>query len=557
MKTAQSGKTKNEMGKEKDVFLLSLFVFLFSAFKPFPAVAAFEDLGTGARAASLANAYTALGDDVPSLMYNPASLARIDQPEIASEYSRFFTGLTDQSDLGQFFMGYGQPLKLGGTVAFGWKQFSLDNLYAERTLSLGYGRWITQRWAAGLAVKQLHLSYGVPNIVVDDAGDVQSGTPALFLQNGSAESAFSADLGTLYRITDRYMLGASVQNINQPNMALSSSDDDQVPRTLRTGIAYQGIHGLAADTDLAIVKNTCCQQDVQSLTGIEKWWSVPVYGDWAARGGVGLGSREFRQFSMGFGYRFKTFQIDYAFVFDTSGIAIGDTAGTHRFSLDYRFGASEKLKASEILVLTSTPTAKTAPEPALTAGVTTQAQAPALPMPIRPAPPALSASSVTIRTELEFLTHLNRTLSSYQALAQQDAPISDQVASLEPVFDDLHVFYQNVRKEWPELSLLADLDPMADSLKYFNVIRPFGSSDAERREYIVFMLEKYVEPYIRIRRWNSQDARDTRYQAWLGEAWDHEHALVRSNAGAKSRLDDLLTIVRKAIRFEHQAPEVL
>ena len=323
-----------------DMIRFAIFYLLLTLFAA-PTFAAFEDTGTGARATSLAGAYVALGDDIPSLMYNPASLARISRPEIASEYSRLFTGLSDGSSIGQFFMGYGQPLKVGGTVAFGWKQFNVSDLYTERTLSLGYGRWITPRWAAGAAIKQLHESFSVPNIIVDDAGNVQSGTPAIFAQNGNSQNAISADMGVLYRLTDRYTAGVSVQDVNEPDMALSSTDQDHIPRTIRTGLAYQGSRGLSVTTGLNIWKSSCCQQDFKGMAGVEKWWTAPVYGEWAARGGMAFGTRELRQFSMGFGYRFTSFRIDYAFMFNMSGVVIGDTAGTHRFSIAYRFGSNE------------------------------------------------------------------------------------------------------------------------------------------------------------------------------------------------------------------------
>ena len=57
------------------------------------------------------------------------------------------------------------------------------------------------------------------------------------------------------------------------------------------------------------------------MAGVEKWWSTSSYGEWATRGGMAFGTRELRQFSMGFGYRFRNFQVDYAFMFDLSGIA--------------------------------------------------------------------------------------------------------------------------------------------------------------------------------------------------------------------------------------------
>src|SRR5262249_40105156 len=149
----------------------------------------------------------------------------------ASEYSRFYSGLSDGSNIGQYFLAHSYPLKREGTLSMAWKQLSLDNLYTERTLSLGYGRWITSHWAAGGAFKQLYHSYGSPSIVVDDSGNVQSGTPAIFAQNGTSQSAFSADVGLLYRLNSRMLLGFSVQDINSPDIALSSSDEDRVPRT--------------------------------------------------------------------------------------------------------------------------------------------------------------------------------------------------------------------------------------------------------------------------------------------------------------------------------------
>ena len=70
------------------------------------------------------------------------------------------------------------------------KQFSLDNLYKERTLSLGYGEWLTSDIALGGALKQLYHSFGAPNMVVDDNGNVQSGNPSFFAQNGNSNTAY-------------------------------------------------------------------------------------------------------------------------------------------------------------------------------------------------------------------------------------------------------------------------------------------------------------------------------------------------------------------------------
>ena len=200
--------------------LLIAFTLMASFLAPL-SFAAFEDKGTGARATALGDTYVVLGDDVLSLAYNPAGLARVHQKEVTSEYAKLYAGLSDGSNLSQTYLAYGQPISWGGTLAFSWKQFSLDSLYKERTLSLGYGEWLTDSVTLSAAPwKQLYHSFGVPNMIVDNNGNVQSGTPNFFVQNGNSQTAYSADLGVLYRITDQHTLGISIQDINEPNVWL-------------------------------------------------------------------------------------------------------------------------------------------------------------------------------------------------------------------------------------------------------------------------------------------------------------------------------------------------
>src|SRR5207253_409587 len=109
-------------------------------------------------------------------LYNPAGLARLQEPEIATEYSQLFTGLSDGSNLYQYFTGVGVPLKSYGTAALGWKQLGFSGLYTEQTVSLGYGQWITSHLAGGVTVKYLRHAFEVPDTHVDDSGNIQAGT---------------------------------------------------------------------------------------------------------------------------------------------------------------------------------------------------------------------------------------------------------------------------------------------------------------------------------------------------------------------------------------------
>jgi nucleoid-associated protein YgaU len=327
--------------RELRTWLLSLLIVSVFGTR-YEVLAAFEDTGTGARPTVMGGTYVAAGDDVQSLMYNPAGLAQLHQHELTSEYSRLYAGLTDGSNLGQYFLGYGQPIKYGGTIAAGWKQMSLDNLYTERTLSLGYGEWITSRIAAGLALKQLHHSFGAPSYSVDDNGNITNNQPSFFQQYGNASTAYSMDLGFLLRYTDRDTLGFSIQDLNEPNVALNPADHEIVPRTIRAGVAHQGRKGLTLAGSLTSREGLANQQDYTWTGAVEKWWTMKDDNAFAARGSLATGSRSFQQMAMGASYRFNPYQVDYAFVFNLNGVALGNTAGTHRFSFSYRFGKEEK-----------------------------------------------------------------------------------------------------------------------------------------------------------------------------------------------------------------------
>ncbi len=312
---------------------------LFASFLTPRSFAAFEDKGTGARATALGDTYVAVGNDVLSLAYNPAGLARVQQKEMTSEYAKLFAGLSDGSSLSQSYLAYGQPIQWGGTLAISWKQFTLDDLYKERTLSLGYGEWLTPKIAVGGALKQLYHEFGVPNMIVDNNGNVTSGRPNFFAQYGNSNTAYSVDLGVQYLWTDRNTIGISIQDINEPNIALSSQDHEKVARTYRFGIDHKYSRHTTFAGALQSRQYLAGQRDTILTGSAERHWDLDDGDQVTLRGSLANGSREFRQLAMGGGYRLLQFQFDYAFVFNLGGITLGDTSGTHRISLTYRFGS--------------------------------------------------------------------------------------------------------------------------------------------------------------------------------------------------------------------------
>src|SRR4029079_6571195 len=95
-----------------------------------------------ARAPGMGNAFVGLADDVYALYYNPAGLAQLKRPELATSYTRLLLGLSDNSNLSSSFVGYAHPLKEGkwGTAAVAWQQLSLNSgFYQDQALYMSYG----------------------------------------------------------------------------------------------------------------------------------------------------------------------------------------------------------------------------------------------------------------------------------------------------------------------------------------------------------------------------------------------------------------------------------
>ncbi len=329
---------------KREYLFPSLFVFsIFSVLSTQnSALAAFLDTGATARIAALGGTFVAMADDASALMGNPAGLACVSRPEIITDYSRLYAGLSDDSQISHYYVGGAMPLAMGGALAVGWKQLDFAGLYTERTVSMGYGRWWTPRWAFGASLKQLQLAYSPENQMVDDYGNVQAGTPDLFAENGKNKTAYSADVGVLHKWSDRTILGVTVQDINEPNVALSSNDYDIVARTLRAGIASEVRPHLRLALGAYTRQALAHTRDWMWTGGFEHMWLDNEANGFGLRASFAAGSREYKRGAFGASYSIGAMRFDYSFSMTFTGITLGDTAGDHRFSVSYRFGSKQK-----------------------------------------------------------------------------------------------------------------------------------------------------------------------------------------------------------------------
>lgn len=306
-----------------------------------PALAAFEDLGHGARAPGMAGAFSAVADDGYAAFYNPAGLAQLRRPQFGTSYSRLHVGLSDGSDVSIADAVYALPLsRLSGTAALAWSRLALDSLYDESQFALAYARSGESPLGAlhaGASLKLLRRSFAR----TDDARFAKDDTLAVVgpdpvLSGANSVTTPDLDLGFLLRLRGRWSLALAVQHLFEPDVAFSSSDRDPVQRAYRFGIAHKSLwQNLSAEARLDHAPSGGLHKEVGIAA--ERYFPTLTLGQFGLRGGFALGTEEFRQLSAGMTYRVGKLQFDYAFLIPFGGVP--GTAGTHRAGLTFHFGA--------------------------------------------------------------------------------------------------------------------------------------------------------------------------------------------------------------------------
>ena len=309
-----------------------------------PARGAFLDLGAGARAPGMGDAFTALADDAYAVHYNPAGLAQLDRPQFSAAYSKLYLGLTDGSDLGASQLVYAQPLAHGrnGVLGFGWDRFALSGLYTEQTLSASYGRrvWSSDdgsQLMTGASLKYLTHSFTPPSEAGNAFNQGQAvGQSDPVLSGNNSKSVPDFDLGFIYRFPRRFQAGLSILHATQPNVAFSGTD--QVQREINLGLAYKSLW-LSLMGELKMLPSVTGGTDRDAIFAAERYFPTLDYGQFGLRGslGFGLNNSDWKQITMGASYRINKIQFDYAFILPVGGVQA--QSGSHRVSLTFHFGA--------------------------------------------------------------------------------------------------------------------------------------------------------------------------------------------------------------------------
>ncbi len=248
-------------------------------------LAAFDDLGVGARPQGLAGAFVATADDVDAILFNPAGLSSLQRG-----YTLFYSQPYGLSGLSS---GWAAAVQRIGRGSFGLGFKGLGNdLYRENSLILSYGQRL-KYLSLGANMRLLNLS---------------------IKGYGSAYS-LGLDLGLLSQLTPELRWGAFFSNLNSPKIGEAK---EEIPQTFTAGFCLQPSPNLVIEFDL--------YQDIRYEPQLRMGLEYSPYRSIQAR--IGLRSPPGR-FSLGGGVTWQGMRFDYA-LFNHWELGM-----SHYFSLTY------------------------------------------------------------------------------------------------------------------------------------------------------------------------------------------------------------------------------
>ena len=286
------------------------------------AVVNIQNVGAGARSASLGNSYVAIADDADAVFANPAGLGQLSNTQMAyTNVSLLYTGI-EGDDLGQHVVSFAKPMGNFG-IGLGYERIGSE-LMSENGAFLSMSYQFGRSLNIGLNTK--YLFWQVGNIPNNDP-----------LANTTAGNV-GVDFGLLWQTpVQGARFGLMVKNVNKPDVSNGTAanidpDAGTLPMDVHAGVAYQvnpsslisvqyvmrDAGGDAADSRLVVGGETTLVEGLMLRAGGSKLFEDDMSGD----------------INAGLGYVFGRLHFDYGYRIP---LDLTETNGAHRFSFAYGF----------------------------------------------------------------------------------------------------------------------------------------------------------------------------------------------------------------------------
>lgn len=271
---------------------------------------AYLRIGAGVRGMGTGGAFVAVANDVSAGYWNPAGLGAMTVPEIGGMYSLLSLDRQYNYAAGAY------PLGSFGTFGVSWINFNVGNLTAynqagnalgefsnsENAVLFSYGKKVASNFALGGSAKMLFHSLA-----------------------GSSASGMGFDLGARFMPTERFVLGASVQNLAASlKWNTTAATQSKFPTLARMGVLFRPLNMINFAADYELINGQSGKWHVGWEVFMSEYLNLRAGND---NGSIALGASLVNIAAVN-----NTLELDYGFSKDPI-----DQSATHRFAFLLRF----------------------------------------------------------------------------------------------------------------------------------------------------------------------------------------------------------------------------
>jgi hypothetical protein len=290
-----------------------------------PVSAGFQDIPASVKAEAMGGAFVAMAGDAGAAFINPAGLSGLKSSEFAMMYGKPLAGL-EGINLNEGYLAFGTRLGKSCAMSVNSSFYQAAGMFNEYQSGVSGSLLLTPQIAVGAGAAYLYHKYTI-------ASDPAYSSLPVFA-DGNSRGAVGVNLGVLASLTPELRLGASVRNLNRPDVGLQ--EKDPVAREIRLGGMYSMPYA-RVQLELQESDDGLGNRDSRAET-------------WKAGAEVPLNSFYLRAgassdaFTAGFGTVFGGFVLDYAFAILRSVSATN--YGSQFLALTYRIGPGDAADSS-------------------------------------------------------------------------------------------------------------------------------------------------------------------------------------------------------------------